>query len=75
MENSYLLHTVPVLVSHFSGCGAFVSDLNESLEYRLIVEHNYRVRDGHMTNRSIRWKKFARVFWKEAFLGFFEESF
>lgn len=59
----------------FSGCGAFVSDLNELLESHPIVEHNYRVRDSHMTNRSIRWKeRFAGVFWKGVSQVFLERA-
>lgn len=59
----------------FSGYGAFVSDLNESLESHPIVEHNYRIRDGHMTNRLIRWKeRFAGVVWKKVSQVFLERA-
>lgn len=50
LEHSYLLHTVPVLVSHCSRGGAFGSDLNESVESHPILEHNNRIRDGHVTD-------------------------
>lgn len=50
MEHSYLLHTVPVLMSYCSRGAVFGSYLNESVESHPILEHVYRVSDGHVTD-------------------------